>query len=61
MKEKARKHRDSLARQIIIFLIVIIAALSFVIIACTYSRPDRIFMENAIIKLIYEKHSKGQP
>ncbi|AFM21395.1 hypothetical protein Anamo_0754 [Acetomicrobium mobile DSM 13181] len=57
MAKDIRKHRDSLANKIILLLIVIIATLSLVIIACTYHRPDRIFMDNVILKLIYERHS----
>ncbi|MDR9770717.1 hypothetical protein [Acetomicrobium sp.] len=59
MTKRKRWQQNSLARQIVILLIVVIAALSVVIIACTYSRPDRVFMENIILKLIFEKHSKG--
>lgn len=59
MAKNGNKHKDKLANQIILLLIVIIAALSLVIIACTYYRPDRIFMDNVILKLIYERHSGG--
>jgi hypothetical protein len=53
------RQKSSLSRQILIIVIVSVVALSLVFFASMYVHPHRIYMENALLRLIYEKHTRS--